>query len=185
LVGKREEKKPLGRRGVDRRVLRNLPQLDWFWLRIGTGGGLLWTRWWTFTFYRRRGNPSVAERLSAFQEVPCPMKLAGCLSGDPFRHSVIFYSFHTLPSVFYIGLFLFTALNMARKTGAKCYVPWCRLLVPLLQWPATSEPAAWTWRYAVQSHSINVAHPCREKEEKITDFYDPLFTREIPASVGS
>jgi hypothetical protein len=28
LVGKREEKKPLGRRGVDRRVLRNLPQLD-------------------------------------------------------------------------------------------------------------------------------------------------------------
>jgi hypothetical protein len=22
------------------------------WLGIGTGGGLLWTRWWTFGFWR-------------------------------------------------------------------------------------------------------------------------------------
>jgi hypothetical protein len=22
------------------------------WLRIGTGGGLLWLRWWTFGFWR-------------------------------------------------------------------------------------------------------------------------------------
>jgi hypothetical protein len=23
------------------------------WLMIGAGGGLLWTRWWTFWFWRR------------------------------------------------------------------------------------------------------------------------------------
>jgi hypothetical protein len=28
-----------------------------------TSGGLLWTRWWTFGFYKRRGNSSLAERL--------------------------------------------------------------------------------------------------------------------------
>jgi hypothetical protein len=27
------------------------------WLRIGTSGGLLWTRWWTFGFHKRRWMP--------------------------------------------------------------------------------------------------------------------------------
>jgi hypothetical protein len=25
------------------------------WFRIGSGGGLLWTRWWTFGFHRKAG----------------------------------------------------------------------------------------------------------------------------------
>jgi hypothetical protein len=25
------------------------------WLRIGSSGGLLWTRWWTFGFHKKRG----------------------------------------------------------------------------------------------------------------------------------
>jgi hypothetical protein len=25
------------------------------WLRIGTGGGLLWMWWWTFGFHKMRG----------------------------------------------------------------------------------------------------------------------------------
>jgi hypothetical protein len=24
------------------------------WLRIGSNGGLLWTRWWTFAFHKER-----------------------------------------------------------------------------------------------------------------------------------
>ena len=27
----------------------------WSWLRIGTGGGRLWVRWWTFGFHKMRG----------------------------------------------------------------------------------------------------------------------------------
>jgi hypothetical protein len=30
------------------------------WLRIGTGGGLLWMRWWTFRFHKMRGISWVA-----------------------------------------------------------------------------------------------------------------------------
>ena len=29
--------------------------LWWSWLRIGTGGGHLWVRWWTFEFHKMRG----------------------------------------------------------------------------------------------------------------------------------
>jgi hypothetical protein len=35
------------------------------WLRIGTGGGLLWTRWWTFSSCRMH---RLAVKLSASQE---------------------------------------------------------------------------------------------------------------------
>jgi hypothetical protein len=30
------------------------------WLTIGTGGGLLWMRWWTFGFHKMRGISWVA-----------------------------------------------------------------------------------------------------------------------------
>jgi hypothetical protein len=41
---------------------------DLIWLRIGTSGGLLWTRWWTFRFHKMPRNSWVAERLAASQE---------------------------------------------------------------------------------------------------------------------
>jgi hypothetical protein len=42
---------------------------------IVTGGGLLWTRQWTFGFHKRRGISWLAKWLLASQEIPCPMKL--------------------------------------------------------------------------------------------------------------
>jgi hypothetical protein len=39
-----------------------------FWLRIGTSGGLLWTRWWAFGFHKILGSSLVAELLVASQE---------------------------------------------------------------------------------------------------------------------
>jgi hypothetical protein len=40
-----------------------------YWLRIGTDGGLLWTRWWTFGLWRH--GQSVDHTLSVFLSV-CP-----------------------------------------------------------------------------------------------------------------
>ena len=44
-------------------------------LRIGTGGGLLWRRWWTFGFHKMRRISWVAEDLLASQEGLCSMQL--------------------------------------------------------------------------------------------------------------
>jgi hypothetical protein len=38
------------------------------WLRIGTSGGLLWTRYWTFWFHKMLGSSWVAAQLAASQE---------------------------------------------------------------------------------------------------------------------
>jgi hypothetical protein len=38
------------------------------WLRIGTVGGLMWTRWWTSGFHKMLGNSRVAAQLAASQE---------------------------------------------------------------------------------------------------------------------
>jgi hypothetical protein len=38
------------------------------WLRIGTSGGLLWTRWWTFGFLKMLGSSWVAAQLATSQE---------------------------------------------------------------------------------------------------------------------
>jgi hypothetical protein len=38
------------------------------WLRIGTSGGLLWTRLWTFGFHKTLGSSWVAAQLAASQE---------------------------------------------------------------------------------------------------------------------
>jgi hypothetical protein len=35
------------------------------WVRIGTGGELLWIRWWTFGFHKMLGNYQVASQLVA------------------------------------------------------------------------------------------------------------------------
>ena len=37
------------------------------WLRIGTGGGLLWMQWWNFRFHEMRGISWLAEDLLASQ----------------------------------------------------------------------------------------------------------------------
>jgi hypothetical protein len=53
------------------------------WLRIGTGGGILWTRKWTFGFHKRRGISWSAERTSSFCFMELYSKLphisVGCL----------------------------------------------------------------------------------------------------------
>jgi hypothetical protein len=38
------------------------------WLRIGTGGGLMWRRWWTSGFHKMLGSSRVAAQLAASQE---------------------------------------------------------------------------------------------------------------------
>jgi hypothetical protein len=38
------------------------------WLRIGTGGGLMWTRWWTSGFHNMLGSSRAAAQLAASQE---------------------------------------------------------------------------------------------------------------------
>ena len=41
----------------------------WIWLRIGTGGGLLWMRWWAFVFYKMRGISWETEDLVVSQKI--------------------------------------------------------------------------------------------------------------------
>jgi hypothetical protein len=38
------------------------------WLRIGTSGGLLWKRWWTFGFHKMLGSSWVAAQLAVSQD---------------------------------------------------------------------------------------------------------------------
>ena len=45
------------------------------WLSIGTGGGLLWMRWWTFGFHKMWGIFWLVEDLLASQEGLCSMEL--------------------------------------------------------------------------------------------------------------
>jgi hypothetical protein len=40
--------------------------IGFIWLRIGTGGGLLWTWWWTFGFHKMRGISWLAEHTLSF-----------------------------------------------------------------------------------------------------------------------
>ena len=41
---------------------------------IGTGGGLMWMRWWTFGFHEMRGISCVAEGLLADQQGLCSVE---------------------------------------------------------------------------------------------------------------
>jgi hypothetical protein len=75
-VGKPEGKRPLGRprrRWVDniKMDLREIGCLVWtglIWFRIGTSGGLLYTRQWTFGFHKMLGSSWAATQLAASQE---------------------------------------------------------------------------------------------------------------------
>jgi hypothetical protein len=51
------------------------------WLKIGTGGGHLWMRLWTFGFHKMWGISWVAEELVASQEGLCSLEL---ISRGPF-----------------------------------------------------------------------------------------------------
>ena len=51
------------------------------WLRIRTGGGLLWMRKWTFGFHNIRGISWVAEDLLVSEKGLCSMELVGWLVG--------------------------------------------------------------------------------------------------------
>ena len=63
LVEKPEGRDHWGDQDVDGRIILRLifrkwegvVGTGWGWLRIGTGGGRLWGRWWTFGFRKMRG----------------------------------------------------------------------------------------------------------------------------------
>jgi hypothetical protein len=66
-----------------RRLFKGVTGLSW--LRIGTGGGLLWMRQWTSGFHKMRGISWLADKPLASQEGLCCMELVsskgypGCL----------------------------------------------------------------------------------------------------------
>jgi hypothetical protein len=77
-VRKPERKRPLGRprrRWVDN-IKMDLREIGWdgkvwtgsVWLRTGTSGGFLWTRWWTFDFLKNAGNIPSGCTLGSFLE---------------------------------------------------------------------------------------------------------------------
>jgi hypothetical protein len=83
LVGRPEEKRPLGRRRhrwgiILKWVFRKWTGEAWtglIWLKIGTGGGLLWMRLWTFGFHKMREISWLAENLLASQAGLCCKEL--------------------------------------------------------------------------------------------------------------
>ena len=73
LVGKPEGKRPLGRprRRWEDNIKIDLREVGgvetrWSWLRIGTDGGHLWIRWWTFGFHKVRANSWLAAEPVSF-----------------------------------------------------------------------------------------------------------------------
>jgi hypothetical protein len=78
LVGRPEGKRLLGRprsRWEDD-ITMDLQEMRWSawsgftWLRIRTGGGLLWMRQWNFGFHKMRRISCLAEELLAFSRTP-------------------------------------------------------------------------------------------------------------------
>jgi hypothetical protein len=63
-------------------------QTGLIWLRIGTGGGLLCIRWWTFGFHQMRGISWVAEDILASQEGLCSMELVSFGTSAPSSESI-------------------------------------------------------------------------------------------------
>jgi hypothetical protein len=65
--------------------------VDWLiWLRIGTSGGLLWTRYWTFVFHKMLGSSWVAVQFASPEEGRSSLSLVNVLEdGQPrLRHAV-------------------------------------------------------------------------------------------------
>jgi hypothetical protein len=81
LVGKTEGKRHLEDLGVDvriiwKRIFRKYDGESWtelMWIRIGTGGGLLWMRWWTLGFRKVRVISQPARSLLVSQKNFAPL----------------------------------------------------------------------------------------------------------------
>jgi hypothetical protein len=52
------------------------------WLRIGTGGKLLWIRYWTFGFHKLLANYRVSKKLGISQVVLSSMELVSCAQSE-------------------------------------------------------------------------------------------------------
>jgi hypothetical protein len=82
-VGKPEGGSHLEDRGVGGKIILKRILEKWdvgertesIWLRIGTGGGCLWMRYWIFELYKMRGIYWFAEDLLDFQEGLCSVEL--------------------------------------------------------------------------------------------------------------
>ena len=72
--GNLRERDHLGDQDVDGRIIlrwifrkwEGVVGTRWGWLRIGTGGGGLWVRQWTFGFHKMRGISWLAAKLVSF-----------------------------------------------------------------------------------------------------------------------
>jgi hypothetical protein len=83
LVGHYERKRPIGRPGCrwDETIEVDLKEMvcevgDWFNLpRVGTSGGLVTTRQWTYSSIKYRESLFLTKQLSAYQEGPTRMEV--------------------------------------------------------------------------------------------------------------
>jgi len=93
--GNLRERNNLEDPGVNERIIlrwvfRNWDVRAWTgssWLRVGTGGGHLWMRWWNFGFYKMRGICWLAENRFFFTTIVRPE-----------QHSALKILIHILPS---------------------------------------------------------------------------------------
>jgi hypothetical protein len=104
LAGKPEGKRPLGRprrTWVDNikmdLIEDEMVRIGLIWLRIGTSGGLLWTRLWTFGFLEMLRSSWVAAQLAASQEGLSSMSEYACWSYVFELDAHIFCRYHELP----------------------------------------------------------------------------------------
>jgi hypothetical protein len=88
LAQKPEGKDHLEDVGVDERIMLKFILNKWdgrlrtglIWFRIGTSGGLFWTRKWTIWFHKIVGISWIAEKLRTFRQELCFMEFFWLLS---------------------------------------------------------------------------------------------------------
>ena len=89
LVGKLEGKIQLGRTKIYFRILLIWIYRKWdagvwtgsSWFRIGTGGGYVWMRWWTFEFHKMRRISLLATEPVSFSRRTLLHGVSKCTSG--------------------------------------------------------------------------------------------------------
>jgi hypothetical protein len=86
------------------------------WLRIGTGGELLWIRYWTFGFHEMLGNYRVVSRI-VLSGVTENTEYSLAVGGNYFRMHLLFFYFCAFNVCFHDSL----ASNAGR--GAPVYIP--------------------------------------------------------------